>query len=150
MPNGRNKSPSANMDNLESWHGSAQTACYTGPCDAQPMSETLSTSRPATGSRRSPQLLIVITREQAALCDWLAAEMNFDEHRLALLAMAACWREVAKAVETKGYTRPRRCRGGSTDIYRRGHINVEIANNSRWSGGRPGRANVSKPTRPAT
>jgi hypothetical protein len=65
------------------------------------MSETLSTSRPPTRSSRSPQFVIAITRDQAALCDWLAAEMNFDEHRVALLAMAAQWREVAKAVQTK-------------------------------------------------
>jgi hypothetical protein len=65
------------------------------------MSETLSASRPATRSRRSPQLSIAIMRDQAALCDQLAAEMNFDEHRTALLAMSAEWRNAAKAVLAK-------------------------------------------------
>jgi hypothetical protein len=68
---------------------------------AQFMSNTLSAGRPATRSRRSPRLLIAIMREQAALCDRLAAEMNFDEHRTALLAMSAEWRNAAKAVPAK-------------------------------------------------
>jgi hypothetical protein len=35
------------------------------------------------------------------LCDRIAAEVNFNEHRTALLAMAAQWRTVAAVVQAQ-------------------------------------------------
>jgi hypothetical protein len=54
--------------------------------------------------------LIAKLLDQAGLCDQLAAEMTFDEHRIGLLAMATHWREVAEVVQaqnTKTMTRTR-------------------------------------------
>jgi hypothetical protein len=39
--------------------------------------------------------------DNAVLCDRLATEMNFNDHRTALLAMAAQWREAAEAIPAK-------------------------------------------------
>jgi hypothetical protein len=56
---------------------------------------------PGKQSRRSDPPLIAKLRDQAALCDQLASEMTFDEHRDALLAMAARWRDAAKSIPTE-------------------------------------------------
>jgi hypothetical protein len=64
------------------------------------MSDAASAGRPARRSSRHLALTAKLL-DQAALCDRIAAEVNFDEHRLALLAMAAEWRKAAAVVQVR-------------------------------------------------
>ena len=65
------------------------------------MGKAPSSAHLAKRSRRSDPLSIVKLLDRAEACERLSCEMNFAEHRSALLAMAAQWRKAAEVARAR-------------------------------------------------